>query len=129
MKLNGVGQVMSKEMNSIFKVMIKYDLIGGIVLAAILYSFIDFKILLILLLGLLVSLINSLANGFLLEYSLNNKKNIILLLSYFLRIIIIIIISIPFIKDQNKIMAYILGYTSHFGFLFIYWIKRWKEGI
>lgn len=129
MKLNGVGQMMSKEMNSIFKIMIKYDLVGGIILSGILYWFMDLEILTIFLLGLLISLINSLANGFILEYSLSNKKNVILLLSYFIRIILIITISIPFIKDQDKIIAYILGYTSHFGFLSIYWLKKWKEGI
>jgi len=127
--LNGVGQVMSKEMNSIFKIMIKYDLVGGIILFGILYYFLDLEIIAIFLLGLLVSLINSLANGLILEYSLNNKKNVILLLSYFIRIILIITISIPFIKDQDKIIAYVLGYTAHFGFLFIYWFKKWKEGI
>lgn len=129
MKLNGVGQVMSKEMNSIFKIMIKYDLVGGIILSIILYYFIDLEIIIIFLLGLLVSLINSLANGLILEYSLNNKKNVILLLSYFIRIILIITIAIPFIKYQDKIIAYILGYTAHFGFLSIYWLKKWKEGI
>lgn len=129
MKLNGVGQVMSKEMNSIFKIMIKYDLVGGIILSIILYYFIDLEIIIIFLLGLLVSLINSLANGSILEYSLNNKKNVILLVSYFIRITLIITIAIPFIKYQNKIIAYILGYTAHFGFLSIYWLKKWKEGI
>lgn len=120
---------MSKEMNSIFKIMIKYDLVGGIISSGILCYFLELEILAIFLLGLLVSLINSLANGLILEYSLNNKKNVILLLSYFIRIILIITISIPFIKDQDKIIAYVLGYTAHFGFLFIYWFKKWKEGI
>ena len=105
--------MMSKEMNSIFKIMIKYDLVGGIISSGILCYFLELEILAIFLLGLLVSLINSLANGLILEYSLNNKKNVILLLSYFIRIILIITISIPFIKDQDKIIAYVLGYTAH----------------
>lgn len=128
-KLNGVGQVMSKEMYSMFKTMIKYDLIGGLLVFVILYSFIKIEVLLVLFLGLIVSLINNLVNGIILEYSLKKQKPLILSLNYFIRISVILIIAIPFIENQNKILAYILGYTSHFGFLFIYWIKKWKEGM
>ena len=120
---------MSKEMNKTFKIMIKYDLIGGIIITIILWCLINYKIAFIFLLGLLVSLLNGIISGIILEYSLTKNKSIILSLSYFLRISLILIVSLPFIKNLNTIISYILGYTSHFGFLLIYWIKNWKEGI
>ncbi|NLL30175.1 MAG: hypothetical protein GX258_03865 [Clostridiales bacterium] len=120
---------MSKEMKSLLKIMIKYDLLGGLILAVILSKAVNIKFSIIFLFGDIISLINAIASGFLLEYTLKNNKSFLLVISYVLRILIIVILAIPFLNNLMNLIAYILGYTIHFIFQTIYWIKKWKEEI
>ncbi|MBU5454340.1 hypothetical protein [Caproiciproducens sp. MSJ-32] len=118
---------MSKEMNNLFKIMIKYDLIGGFFLTTILSIVVNIKFSIIFLFGDLVSLINAVSSGILLEYALKKGKGVFLFITYIIRILIIVILAIPFLNNLMEIIAYILGYMLHFIFQVIYWINVRKE--
>ncbi|NLZ35724.1 MAG: hypothetical protein GX889_12660 [Clostridiales bacterium] len=118
---------MSKEMNNLFKIMTKYDLIGGLILTIILSIFVNIKFSIIFLLGDIVSLLNAILSGIILEYALKNNKSLFLFITYVLRILIIVILGIPFLNSLIELIAYILGYLVHFIFQIIYWIRMRKE--
>ena len=117
---------MSREMNKIISKMIKYDLIAGFIFVLILSIFFNLKVALIFFLGLIVSLINTIANGLIIEYALKNEKNMLLAISYLVRIFIIILIALPFFYNLIQLLSYILGYVSHFVFVVFYWMKKGK---
>ena len=117
---------MSREMNNIISKMIKYDLIAGFIFVLILSPVFNIKVALIFFLGLIVSLINTIANGLIIEYSFKNDKSILLAISYFIRIAIIILIALPFLNNLIQLLSYILGYVSHFVFVVFYWMKKGK---
>lgn len=117
---------MSREMNNIISKMIKYDLIAGFIFVLILSPVFNIKVALIFFLGLIVSLINTIANGLIIEYSFKNDKSTLLAISYFIRIAIIILIALPFLNNLIQLLSYILGYVSHFVFVVFYWMKKGK---
>lgn len=119
---------MSKEMNNLFRKMIKYDLIGGFISLFIIFLIFNLKSGFIFSLGLMVSLANALVSGFILENSLKKGKSLLLSLSFFIRIGIILLIALPFYSEFKEIVSYILGYISHFLFLLIsLFDNSWKE--
>ena len=115
---------MSREMNNVISKMVKYDLISGFIFVLILSLFFNLKVALIFFLGLMVSLINTIANGLIIEYSFKNNKRTLLALSYLVRISIIILIALPFLNNLIQLLAYIFGYVSHFIFVVFYWMKK-----
>lgn len=120
---------MSREMNNLIRKMIKYDLIGGFISVLIISSIFNIKGALIFFLGLIVSLINAIVSGFILENSLQKGKGLLLPLSFLVRIGIILLIAFPFYSEFEEILFYILGYISHFLFLLIsIFDKNFKEG-
>ena len=119
---------MSREMNNLLRKMIKYDLIGGFISVFIIFLIFNLKIGLIFSLGLIVSLINAIVSGFILENSLQKGKSLLFSLSFFVRIGIILLIAFPFCSDFKEILSYIMGYISHFVFLIIsIFDKNFKE--
>ena len=117
---------MSREMNNVISKMIKYDLIAGVIFVLILSLVFNLKVAFIFSIGLIVSLINTIANGLIIEYSLKNDKQALLAISYLLRIAIIILIALPFLNDLIQLLSYISGYLSHFVLVVFYWIKKGK---
>lgn len=117
---------MSREMKALIKAMIKYDLIGGVIFALIISLPFSFKLASIFYLGVVVALVNFVSSGIILEYCIREKKKLLLILSYTIRIIIILAIATLFISNLHKILAYILGYISHFILLIIYWLRKEK---
>lgn len=111
---------MSQEMKRLIQGVCKYDLILGFIFSIIVSMFLTLKIGAIFFLGILIALINFFASGLILEYCIFKNKKILLILSYFLRISIILIIALLFINNLNTLLAYILGYISHFVLLIIY---------
>lgn len=98
----------------------KYDLIAGFIFSVIISIFLTLKIGAIFFLGILIALINFFASGIILEYCILKNKRILLISSYFIRISIILMIALIFINKLNTLLAYILGYISHFVLLIIY---------
>ncbi|MBE6054178.1 MAG: hypothetical protein E7212_09745 [Clostridium sartagoforme] len=117
---------MSREMKRAISSMIKYDVIAGFICVLILSLLFNLKVALIFLLGLIVSLINTVANGLIIEYSLSKNEKILLLLSYIIRAFIIILIAVPFLNNIIQLLSYISGYFAHFLFIVIYWVKNGK---
>ena len=113
-------------MNNIISKMIKYDLIAGFIFVLILSLFFNLKVASIFFLGLIVSLINTIANGLIIEYSFKNDKKALLAISYLFRITIIILIALPFLNNLIQLLSYISGYLSHFVFVVFYWMKKGK---
>ena len=120
---------MSIEMNKLIKQMIKYDLIGGFIFILIILLTVNVKSALIFSLGLIVSLINAIVSGVIIENSLQKGRSLLFPLSLFLRIAIILIIAFPFCSEFIEILSYMGGYISHFLFLLISIFKKnFKEG-
>lgn len=117
---------MSREMNNVISKMVKYDFVLGVIFVLILSLFFNIKVALIFFLGLMISLINTIANGLIIEYSFKKDKRMLLALSYLSRIAIIILIALPFLNNLIQLLAYILGYVSHLLFVVFYWIKKEK---
>jgi len=117
---------MSREMKRVISSMVKYDFIAGFIFVLILSLIFNLKIAFIFLLGLIVSLINTSANGVIIEYAILKNKKIFLLLSYIFRIILIILIALPFIGDFIQIISYISGYICHLILVVIYWLRNEK---
>lgn len=115
---------MSKEMNSIHKEVVKYDIYGGIIFSLILFLVTDIKISIIFLFGLALSVINFVITGKIIEKLLIDNKNKYFVIIYVLKIVAIIICAIPFIWELKTILAYMGGYISHFIFLSVYWFKN-----
>lgn len=120
---------MSIEMNKLIKQMIKYDLIGGFIFILIISLMVNIQSALIFSLGLMVSLINAMVSGVIIENSLQKGKSLLFSLSFFVRITIILLIAFPFCSEFIEILSYIGGYISHFLFLLIsIFDKNFKEG-
>lgn len=111
---------MSQEMKSLFIKLIKYNFIGASIFILIIIYFFNIKIALIFSLGLLVSLINLILNGYILEYSIFNEKSFFLILGYFLRIAIVLLIAVPFLNNLMNLLSYVIGYISQFIFICYY---------
>lgn len=115
-------------MNNLIRKMIKYDLIGGFISVFIIFLIFNLKISFIFSLGLIVSLINAMVSGFILENSLQKGRSLLFSLSFFVRIGIILLIAFPFYNEFKEILSYVLGYISHFLFLVISMFdKNFKE--
>lgn len=120
---------MSKEMNKFIISVLKYELIGAIIFSLILSILVDINFSLITLYGLAISILNFVSNSLITEYVLKKKKKgIFYPMTYFFRIIITVILSIPIIFSLKTVIAFIIGYVSHFVFLTVYWIKNEKGG-
>lgn len=117
---------MSREMNKTISNMVKYDLIAGFIFVLILSLTFNLKVALTFLLGLIVSLINTVVNGLIIEYSLLKNKKLILMLSYIIRIVIIVLIAVPFLNNIIQLLSYILGYLAHLLLIVMYWVKNGK---
>lgn len=118
---------MSIEVNKFLSKMIKYDLYGGIIISLILSIAVSIKFSIIYFIGVIVSLVNFFISGKIMDNRLNKKKGGWLFpISYVIRIIIIVGVAMPFMIQLNNLIAYIIGYLSHFIFLAIYWIKSQK---
>ena len=117
---------MSREMNKLIFKLVKYDLIAGFIFVLIVSLLINLKVALIFLLGFMISLLNTIASGLILEYSLSNNKKTLLAFSYIIRIATIIIIALPFLNNLIQLMAYLIGYLSHFIFIVFYSIRTGK---
>lgn len=118
---------MGKDVNKFLNEMIKYDLYGGIILSLILSVVVDVKFSIIYLIGIIVALVNFFISGKIIKNRLGNKSGGVLFQSsYLFRILAVVGLAVPFMSQLINLIAYVLGYISHFVFLTIYWIKSQK---
>lgn len=120
---------MTKEIKVLLKGIIKYDITIGLIFATVIYFILGMKIASIFLLGILISLLNFVFSGIILEKGLINENKIIRVLfpfSFLIRIIIVVAIAVPFMYDAKELLAYIFGFVVHFPILIFSWIRRQK---
>lgn len=118
---------MSKNVNSFLYKMIKYDLYGGIILTLILSISVSTKFSIIYFVGVVVALVNFFVSGKIIKNRLSNKRGSMLFtIIYVLRLLIVVGVAIPFTSQLSNLIAYVMGYLSHFIFVTIYWIKSRK---
>lgn len=120
---------MTKEVKVLLNGIIKYDITIGLIFATAIYFLLGMKLAYIFLLGILISLLNFVLSGIILEKSLNGENKIIKILfpfSFLIRIVIVVAIAVPFMYDVKELLTYILGFVVHFPILIFSWIRRQK---
>lgn len=114
---------MQNDLQYMFRKVILFDLVIGLVLGSTTYHFFK-NYVFIVLLGLGLALISFILNGILTEYILlkkTEKYKSVALISYIAKIVIICGIAvILFRQDKHNVIAYMLGYSSQFISLTIY---------
>lgn len=117
---------MTKEMRALFKLIIKEDLIFGLVITLILF-FINPKNALIFLLGIIIALGNFILRGIILDKSLNaGKPNIFTIFGDIIRILLIVLLALCFSNNIYSLLSYLAGFIVHFPILIFGWIKSQK---
>ncbi|MGL5351720.1 MAG: ATP synthase subunit I [Clostridium sp.] len=118
---------MSKEVNKFLNEMIKYDLYAGIIISLILSITVTTKFSVIYFIGIIVSMVNFFVSGKITKNRLEKKRGGMLFsVSYLVRLIIVVVVAIPFMDELLNLIAYLVGFLSHFVVLTIYWIKSQK---
>ncbi|MGL5085934.1 MAG: ATP synthase subunit I [Clostridium sp.] len=118
---------MNKDVNKFLNEMVKYDLYVGIIISLILSVTITTKFSIIYFIGTIVSMVNFFVSGKITKKRLEKKRGGVLFsISYFIRHIVVVIVAVPFIFELRNLMAYIVGFLSHFVVLTIYCIKSQK---
>lgn len=121
---------MSKETNKLLLQMIKYDLGSGLLIAlgiGFIFSFINAGVYIV---GICVALMNFLMYGYIIgRYLGKSRKQWIIIVSYFIRMAFIIITMLPFIKNIEHIIYYIIGFVSHYILLIAFGIKNRKGSV
>ncbi|MGE5626822.1 MAG: ATP synthase subunit I [Solirubrobacterales bacterium] len=122
---------MNDDVKGMLKKILVLDLIVGAFLSVIVCVFFS-KYLVVFMLGIIVSLASFAINSFMTQYAYNGyKKNpaLITLVGFFIRVLLVCAIGF-FIYQRNTInvLAYMLGYSSHFISLTLYGILINKEG-
>lgn len=115
---------MSKDVNKFLNEMTKYDLYAGIIVSLILLITVTTKFSIIYFIGIIVSLVNFFVSGKITKNMLGKKRGgMLFLVSYFIRSLLVVGIAIPFMGELINLIAYIIGYLSHFVVLTIYYLK------
>lgn len=116
---------MQKDLQEMIKRILFFDLIVALILFVITnFMFKEYK--LVLILGLFIAFLNFVLNGIITEYALINKQsnfNSLMIIGFVLRVLIVCAIAIMLLKyNKFNVVAYMLGYSSHFISLTLYGI-------
>ena len=121
---------MDKEMNKLLMHMVQYDLVSGLFISLIIGIISTFSNAGIYLVGISVSAINFFVSGYVIsKYLRKGKKQLFIIASYFLRMGFIIITILPFVKNMNFMIFYIIGFSSHYIILMAFSIKNRKGSV
>lgn len=104
---------MSKEMNKLELITVKYDIAITLFLSLIIGIIFSFDVAVVFTLGSFISLINYLLLIYFTKKSLSGNK-ITVIISNILRIIIVAVMIIPFANNFKLVIAYVLGITLHY---------------
>ena len=116
---------MSKEMNKLRLKVTKYDIMSGLFMSLIIGLILSFKLAIVFLLGIIISMLNFRVSSMAYEKVLENEKKGFLI-STLLRIAIIIGIAFALRNDYELIISYLAGFITHFPVLIYCTLK--KEG-
>lgn len=122
---------MTIEMKLFLKNSVKYDIIFGMIASAVIYVGFGKNVSFIYFFGILVSIINFIVSGVILDKSLNGQSKVFRFLfpiSYVIRILCVASIALFFVKDVSYIIAYLGGFISHFPIIIFSFIRMQKKG-
>ena len=121
---------MSKGMNKLLLHMVQYDLVSGLFISLIIGIISTFSNAGSYLAGISVAAINFFVSGYIIsKYLGKGRKQLFMIASYFLRMGFIIITLLPFVKNMNCIILYIIGFSSHYIILIVFSIKNRKGSV
>lgn len=120
---------MKKEMNKLLLQMVKYDLGSGLLISLMIILISTFINAGIYMAGMCTSLINFLISGYVVRNCLTKSRAWIILVTYFLRMGFIILTIIPFVKNMQYTIYYIVGFCSHYVLLIGSNIMRRKGSV
>lgn len=114
-----------------FRKILMFDLIIAVLLSVIVCIFFS-KYFIVFLLGLAISIVSFAINSFMTQYAYSGQKknpSQITLVGFFIRVLLVCAIGF-FVYQGNtlNVLAYMLGYSSHFISLTLYGISINKEG-
>lgn len=107
---------MSKEMNNILSKVTKYDMISGLFLSLIIGIVFSFALSSIYLLGVVLSMGSFLINAYATERWLLSNGLKLTIISI-VRILLVVIAIIPFVNSTQLVVAYLVGFSSHYAVL------------
>jgi len=119
---------MSKGVNKLLKHMLQYDLVSGLFIALIIGIISTFSNAGSYFAGISVSAINFFVSGYVIsKYLGKGKKQWFIIAGNFLRLGFIIITILPFVRNMNFMIFYIIGFSSHYIImLIVFGIKNRK---
>ena len=121
---------MNKAMNKLLLQMVQYDLGSGLFISLIIGIISTFMNAGSYLAGISVATINYFVSGYvILNYLGKDKKQLLIIVSNFLRMGFIIITMLPFSKNMNFMIFYIIGFSSHYIILMVFSIKNRKGSV
>ena len=120
---------MNKEMNKLLLHMVQYDLVSGLFISFIIGIISTFVNAGSYLAGIGVATINYFVSGYvILNYLGKEKKQLLIIGSNFLRMGFIIITMLPFSKNMNFMIFYIIGFITHYIIMLIVFSIKNRKG-
>ena len=120
---------MNKEMNKLLLQMVQYDLVSGLFISLIIGIISTFINAGSYLAGISVAAINFFVSGYVIsKYLGKDKKQLFIIVSNFLRMGFIIITILPFVKNMNFMIFYIIGFITHYIIMLIVFSIKNRKG-
>ena len=120
---------MNKVMNKLLLQMVQYDLGSGLFISLIIGIISTFINAGSYLAGISVATINYFVSGYVIvNYLGKDKKQLLIIVSNFLRMGFIIITMLPFSKNMNFIIFYIIGFITHYIIMLIVFSIKNRKG-
>jgi ATP synthase protein I len=123
---------LNNDVKFMFRKILMFDLIIGGILSVIVFMFFG-NYLFVFLLGIIVSIASFIINSLMTQYAYSGKKKnpaLITLVGFFIRVLLVCGIGLLIFKGSEfNVLAYMLGYSSHFISLTLYGILINKEGM
>ncbi|MCE5221551.1 MAG: hypothetical protein LLF98_09905 [Clostridium sp.] len=120
---------MSKGMNKLLLHMVQYDLVSGLfitLIIGIISTFINAGSYLV---GISVATINFFISGYVIsKYLGKGKKQCLVIVSNFFRMGFIILTILPFVKNMNFMIFYIIGFITHYIIMLIVFSMKNRKG-
>lgn len=120
---------MNKEMNKLLLHIVQYDLVSGLFISLIIGIISTFMNAGSYFAGISVAIINFFVSGYVISnYLGKDKKQLLIIVSNFLRMGFIIITILPFAKNMNFMIFYIMGFITHYILMLIVFSIKNRKG-
>lgn len=121
---------MNKDVNKLLLYTVKYDLISGLFIALIILIISTFVNAGSYFAGISVAAMNFFISGYIISKYLGKiKRQWYIIASYFFRLGFIVITMMPFVRNGNLIIYYIIGFISHYIILIVFSRKNRKGSV